>query len=184
MINDKIKQLILDKFNAPLQYPQQCEALSMAIYEATGHTLSTTTLKRIFGFVIGPKNLRLSSLDILANYLDYPDYNLLLKEIGENTDISDFSKVESIDSADLEVGEMVRISYMPNRLLRLRYLGDNKYIICESHGSKLWKNDILMITGFYIGFELLISDVKRNGIHLGSYQAAKQGGLTDIEIIN
>ena len=46
MINDKIRQMILERFNAPIQYPQQCEALAMAIQEATGQTLGTTTLKR------------------------------------------------------------------------------------------------------------------------------------------
>ncbi len=184
MINEKVRQMILEKYNTPLQYPQQCEALSMAIYEATGETLSTTTLKRLFGFVKGPKSLRSSSLDIIANYLGYADYDLLLKEIGKNTDISDFSNVESNESVNIKVGTVVRISYQPNRVLILRYLGDNKYVVTEARGSKLQKDDVLMISGFYIGFELLISDVVRNGLHLGSYRAAKQGGLTGIEIIN
>ena len=73
MINDKIRQMILERFNAPIQYPQQCEALAMAIREATGQTLGTTTLKRMLGFVNGPANPRPSSLDIIARYLGYPD---------------------------------------------------------------------------------------------------------------
>lgn len=183
MIDAKIQQMILEKFNSPLLYPQQCEALSMAIKEATGETLGTTTLKRMFGFVNGPARSRLSSLDIIARYLGYPDYNLLSKDLGEDTDISDFSSVDGIESGDLEIGEQIRISYHPNRMLLLRCIGDNKYEVIESHGSKLLTGDKLIISGFYVGFELIVSDVEREGKHLGSYQAAKQGGLTDVEIV-
>lgn len=183
MINDKIRQMILEKFNSPLQYPQQCEALAMAIQEATGQTLGTTTLKRMLGFINGPASPRPSSLDIIAQYVGYPDYNLLAKDLGEDADISDFRAVESIDSADLEVGEQIQITYNPNRLMVLSYIGDNKYVVNESRGSKLLKGDKLTIAGFYVGFELLVSDVERGGSHLGAYQAAKQGGLTSVEIL-
>lgn len=183
MVNDKIRQMIMEKFDSPLKYPQQCEALAMAIREATGQTLGTTTLKRMLGFVNGPARQRPSSLDIVAQYLGYPDYNMLAKDVGEDAEISDFRTVESIDSADLEPGEQVQITYNPNRVLVLSYIGDNKYVVNESRGSKLLKGDKLMIAGFYVGFELLVSDVERGGCHLGSYQAAKQGGLTGVEIL-
>lgn len=183
MINEKVRMMIMERFNSALQYPQQCEALAMAIKEATGHTLGTTTLKRMLGFVNGPANPRPSSLDIIARYLGYPDYDIMAKDLGENTDISDFREVESIDSADLEVGEQIQITYDPNRLLLLSYLGDNKYVVNESQGSKLLKGDKLIIAGFYVGFELLVSDAERQGRHLGAYQEAKQGGLTSVEII-
>lgn len=183
MINEKVRQMIQERFRSPLQYPQQCEALAMAIKEATGQTLGTTTLKRMMGFVNGPANPRPSSLDIIAQYLGYPDYELMAKDLGEDSDISDFRPVESIDSAGLEVGEQIQITYEPNRLLVLSYIGDNEYVVNESRGSKLLKGDKLMIAGFYVGFELLVSDVERQGRHLGPYQGAKQGGLTSVEII-
>lgn len=183
MINDKVRQMIRDKFDSPITYPQQCEALAMAIQEATGQTLGVTTLKRMLGFVKGVAAPRRASLDIIAEYLGYRDYNMLAKDIGEDADISDFRAVESIDSADLEAGERVQVTYQPNRRLVLSYLGGNKYRVDESQGSKLLGGDIVMIAGFYVGFELLVSDVERGGCHLGAYQAAKQGGLTGVEIL-
>lgn len=183
IINEKIREKILEKFNSPLQYPQQCEALALSIKEVTGQTLGTTTLKRMLGFVNGPASSRPSSLDIIAQYLGYPDYTMLTKDLGEGSEISDFRAVESVDSADLEPGEQIQITYSPNRLLVLSYIGDNTYVVNESQGSKLLKGDKLIIAGFYVGFELLVSDVERGGVHLGSYQGAKQGGLTSVEIL-
>ncbi len=187
MVSEKIRQMIRERFNSPIQYPQQCEALAMAIQEATGQTLGTTTLKRMLGFVNGLVAVHMAlaalSLDIIAQYLGYPDYNLLAKDLGEDAEISDFRAVESIDSADLLPGEQIQVTYHPNRLLTLSYIKENRYLVNESRGSKLLKGDILTIAGFYVGFELLISDVERDKKHLGSYQAAKQGGLTSVEII-
>lgn len=183
MLPDTIKQKIIERFNSPIAYPQQCEALAMAIQEATGQTLGVTTLKRMLGFVKGAAAPRRASLDIIAQYLGYRDYDILAKDLGDDADISDFEAIESIDSADLEAGERVQITYQPNRRLVLSYLGENKYRVDESQGSKLLGGDIVMIAGFYVGFELLVSDVERGGCHLGAYQAAKQGGLTSVEIL-
>ncbi len=183
MLSERIIGLLQERFGTPLQYPQQCEALAMAIQEATGHSLGTTTLKRMLGFVGGTVNARTSSLDIIARYLGYPDYELLSRDFGEDTDFSDFRQVESIDSIDLEPGEAIKLTYHPDRQLILCYLGDNIYEVTESHGSKLLKGDRLIIAGFYVGFKLLITDVEREGKHLGSYQAAKQGGLVSVEIL-
>lgn len=155
----------------------------MAIKESTGHALSTTTLKRMLGFVNGPARPRQSSLDIIAQYVGYENYGLLAKDIGEDSEISDFRAVDNITSDDLTVGEQIQLTYAPNRTLVLSYMGNNKYLINKSNGGKLQKGDKLLIAGFYIGFELLIVDVERNGNHLGSYIAAKQGGLTSVEIV-
>ena len=183
MINERIREKVMERFGSTLEYPQQCEALALAIQEATGQTLGTTTLKRMLGFVKGAAQPRRASLDIIARYIGYADYLLMTKDLGEDCEISDFRMVESIDSADLEPGERIQIAYDPNRTLVLRYLGENKYVAEESCGSKLLAGDRLMIAGFYVGFELMVSDVEREGCHLGPYQAAKRGGLTSVEIL-
>lgn len=183
MLNEKIIQLINRKFNTAIKYSQQCEVLALDIKEATGQSISTTTLKRMLGFVNGPAHSRQSSLDIIAQYLGYPDYKSLTLDLGEISYISEFTPIENISSEDLEPGEQIKITYDPNRTILLSYLGYNLYRIDESYMSKLLKDDKLLISGFYIGFELLISDVERSGKHLGSYIAAKQGGLTSIEIL-
>lgn len=183
MINERVLKLIREKFNCEIQYSQQCEALALAIKESTGHSLSTTTLKRMLGFVNGPARPRQSSLDIIAQYVGYDNYSLLAKDVGEDTEISDFRAVDNITSDDLTIGEQIQLTYAPNRTLILSYMGNNKYLVNKSNGGKLLQGDKLLIAGFYMGFELLIVDVERNGKHLGSYIAAKQGGLTSVEIV-
>ncbi len=175
--------MVVERFGSPLIYPQQCEALAADILSATGQSLGVTTLKRMFGFVKGAASPRRASLDIVAVYLGYEDFKQLRNEIGYDIDISDFDDFDSLTSDDLEPGERVRISYEPSRCLTLEYLGDNLYNVVTAEGSKLQAGDRLLIAGFYVGFELLISNVERQGTHLGPYRAAKRGGLTEVVII-
>lgn len=183
MVNEKIIQLIRQRFKVDIVYPQQCEVLSMAIEDATGKSLSTTTLKRMLGFVRGVDTPRLSSLDILAQYLGYNNYSELARAIGEYGTSSEFRHVKKVMSEELTEGDQIQITYQPDRMLRLSYMGNNKYLVNESRGSKLLKGDQLLITAFYVGFDLVVSDVERAGEHLGSYVAAKQGGISTIRIL-
>lgn len=183
MIDSTIKEMIIKRFDAPLIYPQQCEALSKDIREVTGQTLGVTTLKRMFGFVKGAASPRRASLDIIAQYLGFNDYDALCMSIGHDIDISDFAVIDCLTSDDLEPGESVCLTYDPGRRILIEYLGENIYEVKESVGSKLMVGDKLIIAGFYVGFNLLITDIERAGSHLGPYRAAKRGGLTSVEII-
>lgn len=183
MIDSTIKDMIIRRFNAPLLYSQQCEALSEDIRAVTGQTLGVTTLKRMFGFVKGAARPRRASLDIIAQYLGYADYDALSLATGHDIDVSDFAQIDSLTSDDLEPGEIVGVAYDPGRRIVLEYLGESLYMVRESVGSKLMVGDRLIIAGFYVGFNLLITDIERAGRHLGPYRAAKRGGLTSVEII-
>ncbi|MDE6535079.1 MAG: hypothetical protein K2K82_03615 [Muribaculaceae bacterium] len=175
--------MIIERFNAPLLYPQQCEALSEDIMAVTGQRLGVTTLKRMMGFIKGAETPRRASLDIIAAYLGFPDFSKLSDFIGHDIDISDFAVIDSLTSDDLERGERVRLTYDPGRVLVIEYLGESIFEVKESVGSKLMVGDKLIIAGFYVGFNLLITDIERQGRHLGAYRAAKRGGLTSVEII-
>ena len=183
MLNQEIIKKIEEKFGKKLQYSQDCESLSEAILEETGERISVATLKRLTGFA----NLRViprqSTMDILAKYVGYPNARLLSQDLVEDTEISDFARVEQLESKTLKEGMQIQISYDPGRQLLLTFLGDDTFIVNKSYKSKLQKGDKVTISHFTKGFELLVSEVVRNGESLGSYQAAKAGGLKSIEIL-
>lgn len=183
MVNKELLKLIENKFGRQLRYSQECEALVEAIYEETGERLGITTLKRIFGFVGNPVIPRASTMDIIAQYVGYPSYDLLMKDMGNETEISAFAPVDEITTSELTEGTQIQFSYHPNRLIVMTYLGNSKFIINESQNSKLLKGDTVKITHLALNFELVVLEVIRDGINLGSYNAARQGGLTSLEII-
>ena len=182
MLNQEIIRKIEDKFGKKLQYSNDCEALSEAIIEETGQRIAVATLKRMTGFASQQCIPRLYTMDIIARYLGYPNFKLLAKELNEDTEISDFAWVEELESKTLKEGTQLQITYDPGRVLVLTYLGNDTFIVNESYKSKLQQGDKVTISHFTKGFELLVSDVVRNGESHGPYQAAKTGGLTSIEV--
>ena len=60
------------------------DVLSQAIRDRTKENLGVNTLKRLFGFKTDKVVPRLSTMDIIAQYLGYEDYETLIKKLGED----------------------------------------------------------------------------------------------------
>ena len=160
------------------------DILAQAIKDTTNESLGVNTLKRLFGFNTDKGVPRLSTMDIIAQYLGCADYETLIKELGEDADISMFTPIDSIEVKDLDKGTQVRIAYDPNRIFFLTYLGDMKFIVNEVEGSRnILKGDLLTITQLAVGHRFVVAQVIRDGEDLGSYEAAKFKGIKSVEIV-
>ena len=74
--------------------------------------------------------------------------------------------------------------WSPNRILRLRYLGESTYEILASENSKLEAGDHF-VTGCFIKEQpLYLPYIERNGERTASFVAGRNGGLTLISIIS
>lgn len=161
------------------------DVLAQAIKDTTGDNLGVNTLKRFFGYATKAVEPRKSTMDVIAQYLDYPDFDTLNKTINEDADFSDFTEIECIEVQDLKTDSIVRISYDPKRVLTLRYIGDFKFVVNEVEGSRnIMKGDVLTITQLAIGHRLVAAHIFRNGQDLGAYESARHNGLRAVEELN
>lgn len=183
MAENEILRRIREKYGENLEYSHQFEGLVASIQKETGERLSVNTLKRLFGLITQRVTPRRYTMDIIAQYIGYPNYELLLKDLGEESDISIFAPVESIEPENLETGDQVQVTYEPNRILLMTFTGEDKFLINEVSGSKnLLKGDTLRISQMVVGHPLIVIDVIREGKSLGKYIAARNYGLTSIEV--
>lgn len=186
MLSKTIIRKIEACYGESIEYPRQLDALVGDILNVTRERLSISTAKRLFGFVGDSKRVVPSknTMDILAKYLGYNNYELLLSDIGNDTDISDFVEVNRVVSEEIAQGTQIRLKYDPKRVLVITYLGDNKYTVDKSVNSKLLEGDILTVTHISEGYALLVAEVVRMGKSLGAYSAAKEHGITSIDIVS
>lgn len=182
IILPKLKEMVEEKFGERILYSFQCYALQKCIQVVTGDLLSISTLKRIFGFAASNHLPRLSTLDILASYAGYPDFRALEKDKNEGLASSEFVQVEAVAPENITHGSIIRLLYTPGRSLTLKYVGEGWFEVKTVSGGKLRKGDMLHIGQIVINFQLIVSEVRRDGISLGSYIAAKQGGIKSINI--
>lgn len=179
MLSAIIKKEIENKFGKEIRYPADCEALSAHISDQTGQNISITTLKRMFGFVNGTHEPRLYTLDVLAQYLGYPNWDLYYEKFI-HIENSEFFTAEQIEIDALKPDAVIEIIYDPDRIIRLVYQGNFRFNVEHSTNSKLLRGDQLKIMSIVKHYPLIIASVIRDGKDLGRFVAGKSSGITGI----
>lgn len=149
--------------------------------------IGETTLKRMLGFTSEHgRSPHRSTLDRIAIFVGYKDYSALAVDLElPEIIISGFDEREAIETDKLNIGDIVEITYRPNRFFALKYVGDSRFIIESVENSRnLLVGDIIKITHIEKGFPLYMPEVLRDGKNLGAYEVGKNGGLTSIEILS
>lgn len=184
MLTTDIKQLIENKWGKPIRYPKDCEDLAADMRAKHNLVLSGSTLKRLMGFYKETEMPRLYTLDTIARFLGFETWESLANSLEINADNSQIGKIESLAAEDLQAEDFVIIGYTPQRKLLLRFLGDFKFEVLESTGSKIKTNDILKIFHIVCRYPLMCHDVSRNGTSVGKYIGGKNGGVSYIYKVN
>ena len=146
-----------------IETPADFDFLRGIIWERTHEQISTSTLKRLWGYVDGIDNARNSTLNVLSKALGYESWDaFILKLKSENMDNSDLVMSESVSSGDLKIGDRLMIAWQPNRVCVLKYLGDNKFEVMKSQNSKLKVGDTFRCGLFILGEPVYINDLRQN----------------------
>jgi hypothetical protein len=182
MLSKIIRVRIEQKFGQEVRYSKDCEVLANEISNNTTKKISASTVKRLFGLAKGVEEPRLYTMDALAVYLGYKNYDELLIEF-KSANSSEFEIVEEIRVDTLNKNTQLILHYEPNRRIKLRYLGNSKFELLEVVNSKLKESDVIVVGHIVRNYPLFLSNVIRQEKNLGSYTAAKISGVTAINIL-
>lgn len=177
-----IIEMLKEKSGNDLRLPSDCEFLSLDIESKTGVRIGATTLKRLVGFAQDERTPHTSTLDVIARYLGYAHWEELSR-IEDSGNSGFDSSDEEVRSADLQNGVCVEITYLPDRMVRMQYQGNQHYRIIESSNSKLQVDDEVEIQNFVLHHPLLVLNVWRNGESLGQFTAGRVSGISSIKLI-
>lgn len=162
--------------------PADFEFLSGVIWERTKTPISPTTLKRLWGYIEGADNTRQCTLDLLSKALGFADWEAYTADLEKNSEKqSDFLNAKHIKSSDLQIGDVIEIKWMPNRICRLKYEGNGKYQIIKSENSKLSIGDTFLCMFFITGQPLYLDNLIHENSAPTSYVIGKKDGLISVE---
>src|SRR6266700_3733422 len=85
MLSEEIRVKIEKRFGKPIVYHKDCEALAESIEKAVNERIGVTTLKRLYGIDKDFREPRKYTLNVLAQYLGYPDWASLNDSIEKET---------------------------------------------------------------------------------------------------
>lgn len=147
--------------------PRDFDAFSEIISNATGETISASTLKRLWGYRKTEGRPFTSTLDILARFLLYRDFsNFLASEAsiggGRNAKQEHFIATPCIISSDLSIGQLLQIRWWPNCHVVIRHEGYSRFTVVEATNTILSADDTFRCQVFINSEPLYLYDLTHN----------------------
>ena len=150
--------------------------------EEMSDKVSSSTLKRLWGYVGMSVEPRKGTLDALSEYVGFRDYKAFCEDL-QNSQLasSGYFNAARIDASSLLEGDSISIGWRPDRTVTLCYLGNNRFRVTASENAKLQVGDEFEAHSIVKGFPLIITEILRDGGKTPSYIAGRDGGIVFIK---
>ena len=163
--------------------PKDFDLLKDIIFNHTSEYISSTTLKRIWGYLAEPLKTRESSLSILAKTIGYSDWNDFRNSyeqgLTENRFPSspNFGNVINVNT-DLQKDDEIMLFWFPDRMCKIKYSGEFNFEVLESENTRLKPGNTFNCHLILEGHPLYISGLMQDDSKPISYICGKlHGGI-------
>ncbi len=165
-----------------IRTPYDFEFLVGVVWERLHENISPTTLKRLWGYIEGADTTRRTTLCLLSQFLGYDDWETYLAALSNRTDVeSETFAGEGLNIDDLQPGEFIEVTWLPNRRCVFRYDGDAHFTVTQAENTKLHVGDRFETACFIIGKPLYIDRLVRGDEPPTAYVAGAKNGLLKVE---
>jgi hypothetical protein len=160
-----------------LKSPKDFDLLSQSIWDRLHEQVSSTTLKRIWGYLTDDIQPRESTLDILARFIGYQDWNSYQQQEAACLE-SQFvmSRHLNVDNT-LNQGDRLRLTWQPARVCDVEYLGNQVFKVIASENTRLRAGDTFRCSLIVEGEPLYIDDLQQEGHPPVVYVCGKKSGV-------
>lgn len=158
--------------------PRHFESLAALIFTRTKQKLSSTTLKRLWGYIEkeNDSRIRVSTLDILAQFVGYTSWDAFC-DVNANDEGSSFLTTRELRVSNIAVHTIIRLLWEPDRCVSVRYEGSDLFTVIESVNSKLTAGDTFHCSGFVENQPLIMTELNHEDMPPCSYICGKAGGI-------
>ena len=171
---DEVEQ----KYGRRIATTTDFESLSVVIEHQIGEMLSSSTLKRLWGYVSLNPTPRISTLDILSRFTGHKDFKTFCQSLTDsNVFSSTFFTSRYLSVSELKENSKVIVGWDPDRCVEMRYLGDFTFEIEKSVNSKLKIGDRFELSDIILGYPLFITRILRDGEYTPAFVAGQGGGI-------
>ena len=163
----------------PIRSPKDFDLLRDNIYNRLRVNISSHTLKRLWGYLDSPSEPRQGTLDVLARFIGYSDYEAYVAAVsadGGEASSPGISRHINVQQMLSENDELL-LSWAPNRQCRVRYLGSLQFQVVESVNTRLRPGDYFQCGLIIEGEPLYLSNLLQPGRLAANYVCGKRGGI-------
>ena len=163
-----------------MQTPKDFDQLREQIYIRLRQLISGSTLKRLWGYTHTESAPSHASLDVLARFIGYADYDAFCTSTGNGSDavVSNAVLSRHINvSTDLNENDCLLLSWAPDRQCQVRYLGNQQFRVEASQNTRLQAGDYFQCSLIVEGEPLYLANLLQPGRMAANYVCGKCGGI-------
>ena len=147
--------------------------------------MSESTLERLWGYSTRRyETVSVRTLNVLARFVGYHSWEEFCSTVENIKSESEMFMDKAICSADLSIGDKLRIGWPPDRICIIRYLGDNNFIAEETANSTMQPGDTFSCLQIQKGRPLHLDNFRRaESKEKFRYVVGINSGITLLEVI-
>ena len=145
--------------------------------ERTQQRVSASTLRRFWGYVSEGVSASKFTKNVLANFLGYADFEEFGLSQGTGEQQSQMVIGKEISCDDLYEGQMLKLSWLPDRTCIIRYQGNGSFKVVSSENTRLAKDDTFECR-YFINHEPAYLHAWKHGVDEPvTYAIGKKNGI-------
>ena len=180
-----LRKAVEQTIDFPLSTHGDFLRLSAGIEFTLREHMSESTLERLWGYSTRHyETVSVRSLNVLSRFVGYHSWVEFCTTTGKVESESELFADQSILSAELNIGDRLRIGWPPDRVCIIRYLGDNNFIAEETLNSTMQQGDTFSCIQIQKGRPLHLDTFRKAGSpEKLRYVVGINTGLTLVELI-
>ena len=137
LLRNKIEEMIGYKPVTPREFTWLCET----VMQRTHERVSGSTLRRFWGYANEGVKASTFTKDVLARFLCFSDFAQFVESNGRGEMQSLIVTGSDIKADSLYVGQMLRLSWLPDRTCVIRHEGEGRFVVVEAENTRLSVGD-------------------------------------------
>lgn len=178
LLRDKVERYV----GIRMQTRRHFDALAERIFANSREMVSSTTLRRFWGYQekdsVAASHNTLNVLSRLIGYTCWDDFVSAVNRSDDGTSSELVQSMHILSSGNLLQGTRLQVTWDPDRLILLEYLGNCIFRVLESEHSKLCEGDTFRCPQIIAGQPMCCENLLRPGHAIMSYVCGRAGGLS------
>ena len=180
MLSTAIKNKVEDKYGSKIKYPVECDALAQDVSRVTGRSISSSTIKRLWGFIEGATTARSYTLDTVAEYCGSSSFDDLIKSFDPNMDKSK-TELTKLTAAELDNDAILEFRIGESENVQIQRDENQLFTVVSCNCESLDVGQTISFSETEVGFPLFIKCHGQGST--ASLILGKLSGVTALKII-
>lgn len=181
-----LKEAVERVVGEPLETHNAFLHLVDSIEGAQREHISESTLERLWGYSTRKCDaVSIRTLNVLSRYVGTPSWKSFCEEYLKSAarESEEIFVGESIDTARLAPGRVLKLGWMPDRLIEVRHIGESRFEVLSSENSSIRPGDRFTCLHIRKGRELYLDNyVRKDSSAPSCYVVGQNHGICIAEV--